>query len=177
MRRLIIAFVALASFNTYAFPRLAINAGLAVDNRFQKDVNPANSDNQLSGQVFATARHQEFSALAEVGLATNDGKSGSYTTSRSTWSSMLWGRYHFNKISAWEPIVGAGLGMNIDRIESNFGGVSDRRNGFRGMIGLGVGLAIYTQKNIFFEGEVRMLGIRGQENLTPAMLIRAGITL
>jgi hypothetical protein len=150
------------------------SAGMAVEGRVQKDVNPDYYDGRALGQLFARARLAPWSGLLELGEERRQTSSGNLSITTLTRHLGLWARGEPWMERGWSPYFGLGTGVFLDRVETSF--VSDRSvdRGQRFFIGAAMGISRTVWKRCLLELEGRVQAIEQVQDPVFSGILRVG---
>lgn len=149
-------------------------AGLAMENRIQREVNPDYADMKSFGQLYAEVRFWPWALLIEGGSEAANSDSGTLHIQSATYSLGLWGRYEFYAPSRWSPFLSAGLGSYFDSVKTTFAGDIDNRTGTRGYFGLGAGIRKVLWSHLSLEAELRGQFVEDRKDPYASGLLRLG---
>ena len=152
----------------------SISAGLGIEARMQREMNPDYVEGKTLGQVFAQVLWPKWGVHAEFGQEKRVSNSGAMTITSKSYNTGVWGRYTFRNDHLWQPFLGAGLGAYFDNVSSRFGGTVDERSGTRPYIGANVGVSAVFWKYLLVEAEGRASGVRDRKEPMLSALLRIG---
>jgi hypothetical protein len=175
MRRLLIVLVfSLLSINAAA--ATVWSAGLGMESRLQREVNPDYADMHNIGTLYAKARFWPLAVLLEAEQQERDSHSGDLRIRSDSTQLGLWGRYEFRDPEVWSPFVGLGIGTSFDRVRTSFGDDQDTRRAQRHFMGTAAGLTKTFWKHMLTELEARATLMERRDQYFLSGLIRIGFT-
>lgn len=151
-----------------------VAAGLGLEARMQKEVNPDYVEGKTLGQVFAQVLFENWTLHMDFGQEKHVTNAGGITIGAKTYIVGLWGQYIFVNANRWQPFVSAGAGANFDTVTSRFGSATDERSGIRYFGGAGLGISAVYFKYLLVEGEGRIVGVQDRREPMVSALLRAG---
>lgn len=163
----LIAPVASAQYQGFA-------AGLSLEARMQKEVNPDYVEGKTLGHLFGQVRFERWRLHGELGQEKHATSTGGLTISSKTIVAGVWGHYIFANANRWQPFVSAGLGANFDTVSSRFGNATDERAGKRLFGGAGLGIYAVYFKYLLVEAEGRIVGVQDRKEPMASALLRIG---
>lgn len=152
----------------------AWSAGLGVEGRLQKEVNPDFVEGRTVGMLFGQILFSRWGIHSELSVEDHTSNSGAMTIAAKTYSAGVWGRYIFINPFRWQPYVSLGLGANFDTITSRFGAVTDERSGRRYFAGTGFGISAIFWKHLLTEAEGKVVGVQDRKEPMISALFRIG---
>jgi hypothetical protein len=173
MRRLLIAASLLVALQAQA-EAPSISAGLGLEARMQKEVNPDYIEGKTLGQIFAQAIWENWGLHAELGKEDHVTNAGAMIIGSRSYNAGVWGRYIFRNGHLWQPFLGGGAGAYFDTVTSRFGNALDERSGVRPYAGANVGVSAVFWKYLLIEGEGRAAGVRDRKEPILSALLRVG---
>jgi hypothetical protein len=174
MCRLLIAVLLLLFTLTAQAEASSISAGLGLEARMQKEVNPDYIEGKTLGQIFAQVLWENWGLHVELGKEDHVTNAGAMTISSKSYNSGVWGRYIFRNTHLWQPFLGAGVGAYFDTVTSRFGNALDERSGVRPYVGANAGVSAVFWKYLLVEAEGRMTGVRDRKEPMLSALLRIG---
>lgn len=151
-----------------------VAAGLGIEARMQKEVNPDYVEGKTLGQVFARARFEKWTLNMDFAQEKHTTNAGGITIGTKTFIAGVWGQYIFVNENRWQPFVSAGAGANFDTVTSRFGSATDERSGVRYFGGAGIGISAVYFKYLLVEGEGRIVGVQDRREPMASALLRVG---
>lgn len=149
-------------------------AGLSLEARMQKEVNPDYIEGKTLGHVFGQVRFEKWRLHGELGQEKHTTNTGGLTISSKTVVAGAWGHYIFVNANRWQPFVSAGLGAHFDTVSSRFGNATDERSGKRLFGGTGLGIYAVYFKYLMVEAEGRIVGVQDRKEPMASALLRMG---
>lgn len=154
-------------------------AGVGLESRLQREVNPGFARLTEVGQLFQQISFARWGVALEESLERRDSGEGALRVQTRSLGVTAWARYFLGDSSGlgrsgWKPYLGVGGGAFFDRVDSTYAGLRDRRSGNRPLIGGGGGLQGVFYDVLLFEVEARAVLVRDRREPLPSLLFRMG---
>lgn len=173
--RTLVLFLLSFGWTAMAAPKLGLGVGL--ETRLDRQVNPGYDDFRHQAQLFQQFQWFPYVLSLEFAYDQKQSSSGAFAVKTTTYAGGAWGRYVFYDPDRWSPYLAAGVGTNVDYVDTSLAKESDRRRGTRLFSGLGLGVSRVVWKSLLLEAETRATMIDGRRDPALGLLIRAGVEL
>ncbi len=162
------------SFTDESPRHLSLSAGVGLQSRLEREINPDFVKSKNSGQLFAQVLYLPYVLNMELGREEGSSRMGGLTITHSTVVFTAWGRYEWASDSQWRPFAAVGGGCYFDEVVSRFDRATDERSGTRLLSGLGAGVRGLLGHLLRLEAEGRMAFVQDHKDPEFSGTVKVG---
>jgi hypothetical protein len=159
-----------------ATSRFQSSMGVGLLSRVDREVNPDFREVHHMPELYGKLHKERWGLVLDLGHEKLDSSSGSMRIKHESTTLNTWARYDLDRNTNWAPFATAGVGLNLDRVTSSYGSAIDKREGHRGLLGMGAGLTGTWGK---WEAEIegRLSFMQDRKDPEIAALFRLGYVI